>query len=512
VLLGIDLGTSSLRVAIVDEQGNILGLGQREYGITVAQPGWAEQDPNDWWQAAVVATRQALAQAGLVGDSVKAIGVSGQMHGTVLVGDNGKPLGHAVIWADSRSATQAEQLNDSIGLDRLAAIAGNRVAPGFMAATLAWVSEWQPARLRLARWALLPKDYLRLCLTGEAAAEPSDASSTLLLDIHTGAWSAELCQAAAVDTRLLPALQPSAAVAGRLTALAAEEMGLVPGTPVVTGAADQAAQAVGNGVIGPDMASATVGTGGQLLQPCLQPQTEPSLRLHCFCHAVPGTWYLMAAMLSAGLSLRWLRDTLEMQGAGAYAALDLEAETAGTGAQGLLFLPYLLGERTPHMDADARGAFVGLRLRHRRGHLARSIMEGVAFALRDGLSIVSGLVPSPATLVASGGGARSGLWRQILADVFGLPLTMVEGEERAVVGAAMLAGIGLGTFADYAQARDACVRYIAAIAPRYDLSEVYDRLYALYRGAYPALSQQMHELSRIERLTPSLPPDQGVAR
>ncbi len=505
MLLGIDLGTSSLRAAVVDDAGHILGMGQCEYPIAVMQPGWAEQEPETWCQAAATATRQALARSGLSKGDIAAIGLSGQMHGTVLAGETGRAMGPAVLWADARSAAQALRLNEALGLRLLSRTVGNRVAPGFMAATLAWTAEHEPERLARARWALLPKDYLRLWLTGEAASEPSDASSTLLFDIHLGFWSEDLCQAAGVSARLLPPVVSSTAVAGRLTRQAAEATGLAEGTPVVAGAADQAAQAIGNGIISPDAASVTIGTGGQLLQPCLQPQADAELRLHCFCHAVPGMWYVMAAMLSAGLSLRWLRDAVDMQGDGAYATLDREAEAAGPGAQGLLFLPYLLGERTPYTDADARGAFVGLRLRHHRGHLARSVMEGVAFALRDGLGLMSQLIPLPGTMVGSGGGARSWLWRQILADVLGLPLTTVEGEERAVVGAAMLAGVGVGRFASFTEAREACVRYGDAATPQPGLKDTYDRLYSVYRGLYPALCQQMHELSDIERLAVSPP-------
>jgi len=498
VLLGIDLGTSSLRAAVVDEGGHIRGLGQQEYGIDVPRPGWAEQQVDAWWGAAARATRQALQQAGVAPATIRGIGLSGQMHGTVLVGAEGDAIAPAIIWADARSTGEAEGINGLLGTERLAAIAGNRVSPGFMAATLAWLGQHEPRLLGSAHYALLPKDYLRLRMTGEATAEPSDASASLLFDITKWQWSQVLVDAAGVDSRLLPPLVPSAAVAGRLQAAAAEELGLLPGMPVVAGAGDQAAQAVGNGVIEETEASSTIGTGGQILQPCRRPAADSRLRVHCFCHAAPHTWYLMGAMLSAGLSLRWWRDILGLTGPEAYASLGAEAAIVPPGAEGLLFLPYLLGERTPHMDADARGAFIGLTLRHGRGHLARAIMEGVTFALRDGLEVLSKLAPRPRRLVASGGGAKSRLWVQIQADVLGLPITTVVGEERAVVGAAMLAGIGTGVFDGFEQARQSCVAYGGIVQPDRDREPLYTAVFEQYLSLYPALRDHLHALSQSE--------------
>ncbi|MHB0876203.1 MAG: xylulokinase [Anaerolineae bacterium] len=497
MLLGIDLGTSSLRSAVVDDRGRILGIGQHEYTIDTPRPGWAEQDPDVWWHAACQATRAALTQADVRSGDIAAVGLSGQMHGTVLVDGNGAAIRPAIIWADARSAAQAERLNGEIGIERLAAIAGNRISPGFMAATLAWLHDNEPGSLDAARWALLPKDYLRLRMTGDAAAEPSDASATLLLDITKREWSPELLAAVGVEERLLPPLLPSATVAGRLTPAAALDLGLAPGTPVVAGAGDQAAQALGNGVIGSDMASCTIGTGGQVLQPAGRPTADAELRVHCFCHAVPDTWFLMGAMLSAGLSLRWWRDLLGLAGSEAYETLGREAAAVPPGSEGLLFLPYLLGERTPHMDSTARGAFVGLTLRHGRGHLVRAIMEGVTFALRDGLELLGQLCQPPARMVASGGGARSPVWLQMQADVFGKPMTTVLGEERAVVGAAMLAGIGVGTFDSLHQAAEACVRFGGDVSPSSRAAGSYESYYAEFRSLYPALCPSFRSLGRL---------------
>jgi len=499
LLLGIDLGTSSVRVAVVDECGNIRGLGQKEYPIEVPRPGWAEQDVGVWWRNTVAATRQALAEADVTSRQITGLGLSGQMHGTVLVNERGEDLGPAVIWADTRSSEEAARLNEALGLETLAQVAGSRVAPGFMAATLAWIARYEPQRLEVARYALLPKDYLRLRLTGEVATEPSDGSATLLMDINEARWSGLLTKAVGVEMDILPPVIASTDVAGQLSAAAAAELGLPEGLPVVAGAGDQAAQAVGNGVITGDVASSTIGTGGQLLQPCRMPKPDPQLRVHCFCHALPGVWFLMGAILSAGLSLRWWRDILGLTGSDVYARIDEEARGTEPGAGGVIFLPYLLGERTPHMDPRLRGAFIGLTLRHGRGHLARAIMEGVVFALRQGMDIMAELAEKPAKVVASGGGAKSDVWMHIQADGFGLPITTVVGEERAVVGAAMLAGVGTGVFGSPEEAREACVRYGPPVMPEASRSSVYESLFELYRDLLPPLQPYLHALCSVEQ-------------
>ncbi len=496
MLIGIDLGTSSVRVAVVDERGSILGLGRQEYPIEAPRPGWAEQDPETWWRCTCLASRQAIARSGVAPDAIGAIGYSGQMHGTVLVDAGGRALDKAIIWADGRSDAVAKRLNGDVGEERLAALAGNRVAAGFMAATLAWLRGQSPTCLDGARWALLPKDYLRLRMGGEPTSEPSDASATLLYDIAGDRWSDELAEAAGVDRSALAPLVRSHDVVGALSAEAAEDMSLLPGIPLVAGAGDQAAQAIGNGVLDSTTASCTIGTGGQLLQPMDKPRTDPLLRVHCFRHARPGAWFLMAATLSAGLSLRWWRDILGMPPEGGYEALEREAQEAGVGAGGLLYLPYLLGERTPYMDASARGAFVGLGLEHGRGHFTRAVMEGVALSLRQGLNIMAGLTEAPRTLVASGGGAKSRLWRRIQADVLGMPLRTVLGSERAVVGAAMLAGLGIGAFGTFEQARDACVSHGDSTTPDSEACAVYDRMLTTFESLYSALKPAYAQLEQ----------------
>ncbi len=358
MLIGIDLGTSSVRVAVVDEAGRILGLGQEEYPIEAPRPGWAEQDPEAWWRATCLAARQAISSSGVTPSDIDGIGFSGQMHGAVLVDASGDALGKAIIWADGRSDSVAKRLNAEIGDERLATLAGNRVAAGFMAATLAWMREHSPSGLEGARWALLPKDYLRLRMGGPPASEPSDASATLLYDIAADRWSSALAEVAGVDRSLLPPLARSHDVIGVLSERAAEAMSLRPGIPLVAGAGDQAAQAVGNGVLDSSMASCSIGTGGQILQPMDGPRTDPQLRVHCFRHARPRTWFLMAATLSAGLSLRWWRDLLGGATEVGYEALDGEAQAAGVG---IVVRSVLLKGALTHRWRQLPEALTGLR-------------------------------------------------------------------------------------------------------------------------------------------------------
>ncbi|MFB0546619.1 MAG: xylulokinase, partial [Anaerolineae bacterium] len=466
-LLGIDIGTSSAKALVIDEDGKTQAMAQREYPIATPQPGWAEQEPEWWWEATVETVREALVRGDVAPQDVAGLGFSGQMHGTVLLDDQYQPLCPAIIWADGRSASQAEEITRRIGPQRLARIAGSPVAAGFMAATLLWLRERQPELLDRARAILLPKDYVRLRLTGELAGDVSDASATLLFDVSSRDWSEELLKAAGdIPRQLLPSVQESQTVVGQVTRAAAEETGLAPGTPVVAGGSDQAIGAIGSGVITPGLVSVTIGTGGQLFTPLAEARADPGLRIHTFCHALPGTWHLLGAILSAGLSLRWLRDNIFREMASdAYASMVAEAEAVPPGSEGLLFLPYLLGERTPHMDPLARGLFLGLALHHGRGHLVRAVLEGVTFALRDCLEIFHELGVVPGRVLACGGGARSPLWRRLMANVFQVEVIRVENEEQAALGAALLAGIGVGLYAGAEEACARAVRYGEATLP-----------------------------------------------
>ncbi len=490
-LLGIDIGTSSAKAALMDLDGRIVGVAAGDYPIDQPQPGWAEQDPDSWWRAAVQAVRAALAQA--PAGEVAAIGLSGQMHGTVLLGPDGRPTRPAIIWADRRSGAEVERVCRETGLNRLGRFAANRLAVGFTAASLLWLLTHEPESLAAGERLLLPKDYLRLALTGEVATDVSDASATLLYDVARRRWSQELIGEWKLPPWILPPVLESAQVAGQLRPAAAEALGLPVGTPVVAGAADQACQALGSGLLDPGLASCTIGTGGQLLTPLSAPGYDPQLRLHTFCHALPGRWYAMGASLAAGLSLRWFREQFCPSAAG-FAELSAEAAEVPAGAEGLLFLPYLVGERTPHFDPAARGAFVGLTLRHGRAHAVRAIMEGVAFALRDSLEIMRQLGPGPTQIVTAGGGGSTRPWQGILADVFGLPVMSAAGPERTAAGAAMLAGLGVGLYADPAEARRRAVHYEPPLMPDPDDTARYQDLYGVYRGLYPRLKESFEVL------------------
>ncbi len=497
LLLGLDLGTSSLKAVLFDPQtGQTLATAGQEYPIHKPAPDRAEQNPDDWWQAAIATTRRVTAQAGRT--DVAAISFSGQMHGTVLLDKSGAPLHPAIIWADQRSIAACAQLTLGLGPERYAAIAGTLPAVGFQGATLVWLAEHQPELLARTDKVILPKDYVRLRLTGQAATEVSDAASTGLFDITRREWAGEILAGVGLRPSLMPPVLDSTAVAGPLTAAAAAELGLPAGIPVVAGCADQPAQAIGNGLIAPGLASVTVGSGGQVFVP-LQPDTDgmrTDPRLHVFNHAVPGMWYVLGAILSAGLSLRWLRGLTGLAGQpDAYAIFSAEAATISPGADGLIFLPYLSGERTPLMDPLARGAFIGLTAYHTRGHLARAVMEGVAMALRQALEISLSLGGQVERVIAAGGGAESAVWRQILAEVMGRSLQQSLLSEQAGVGAALLAGVGAGVYPNLAEACQQVVRYGPVTEPNPLNQARYEELYAHFGALYPRLRDEFHWLA-----------------
>lgn len=497
-LLGIDLGTSSVKALLTSAGGRILGSGSMTYAIDRPQPGWAEQSPETWWQATVQAVRIAFQAAGTTADVVEAMGLSGQMHGTVLLGHAGNVLAPAVIWPDRRSRRQVREIGELIGTERLIRLTGSPLATGFQAATLRWLQEERPELWSQVAAVLTPKDYLRWRLTGEFGAEPSDGSGTLLLDVNSRDWSPELLDALAIDPALLPEVRPSSAVAGYLVEGEAEQLGVPPGIPVVNGAADTACGLLGAGVVDEGALLLTISSGGQLAAPAGQVEIDLGGRLHAFCSALEPTgerpgWYQMGAILSAGLSLRWLRDQVfEMKDDGAYERLTALAETAPPGAGGLLFLPYLLGERTPHMDPAARGMFLGLTTEHGRAEMVRAVMEGVVLACYDVLTVLKEVGTRPEYVVLAGGGARSTLWRQIVANVFNLPVRALATGEQAAVGAALLAGSGLGLFDPLTMAKQ-WAGYEPKIEPDARANEIYGRLLPIYRTAY-----QKHKADFVE--------------
>ncbi|MBS1253563.1 MAG: Xylulose kinase [Anaerolineales bacterium] len=497
-LLSIDLGTSSVKALLATDAGEVVGAGSAAYPIHHPQPDWAEQEPDEWWQATVTAVRQVLAAAD-ASESVAAIGLSGQMHGTVLLDECGEPLRPAVIWPDQRSRRQVQEITDLVGAERLIELTGSPVATGFQAATVRWVQQKEPAVWRQVHHILVPKDYVRWRLTGRYATDPSDGSGALLLDVRRRDWAPHLLKALEIDPEVLPPVQPSVAVAGELDGWAAEALGLPPGVPVVTGAADTAASAVGAGIVSADTLLLTLSTGGQLVLPAGEVRVDPAGRIHTFCGALEPAddqagWYQMGAILSAGMALRWLRDqVLGLQGEDAYARMTAWAEEVPAGANGLLFLPYLVGERTPHMDPQARGLLLGLTLRHGQAELVRAVMEGVVLACFDAFSVLAELGAAPARIVLAGGGAQSRLWQQIVADVFGLPVQRLEVAEQSAVGAALMAGAGIGLF-ELEPTAQAWAGYDDPVEPSDRRHACYQDILALFRDAYQKHREDFRQL------------------
>jgi xylulokinase len=495
-LIGIDVGTGGTRVLLVDAAGKVVASMVREHvPFRSPQAGWAEQDPEDWWQAAVHAVPALLKETSTAPEEIAAVGLSGQMHGAVLLDRADRVLRPALIWCDQRTAAQAAWLTQQLGADRLIALTSNPALTNFTLTKLLWIREHEPAIWREFRSFLLPKDYVRFRLTGVRAIDVADASGTLMLDVAHRRWSSEMLAAVDMPESILPTLHECHEIVGTVTAEAASLTGLRAGTPVVAGAGDQAAGALGMGIVRPGDVSATIGTSGVVFAATDQPFLDPQGRLHTFCHAVPGRWHVMGVTQAAGLSLRWFRDTFAGTGDGEpYARLGEMAATVPAGADGLLWAPYLMGERTPHLDPKARGALVGLTASHGRAHIVRAIMEGVAFSLKDTLTIFAEIGVPARAIRLGGGGARSPIWRQIQADVYGQPVEILAAEEGAAYGAALLAGVGAGVWPSADAACDAVVQIAQRVAPRAAESAKLQDLYGLYRRLYPSLKPIFHGL------------------
>lgn len=476
---------------IINERGVVLGSGTEEHSdFDGPQPGWAEQDPRDWWRAATIAIPKALKASGLSADAIAAIGFSGQMHGAVLLDERDEVIRPALIWCDQRTEAQSKELERSIGLDRLIQLTCNPPLTNFTLTKLLWVREHEPKNWQSVRKVMLPKDYVRLRLTGESAIDMADASGTLLLDVAKRTWSSEVLSKTGIDPRLLPKLFESPEVCGCLSVAGAAATGLRKGTPVVAGAGDQAAGAVGMGITRAGVVSATIGTSGVVFAATDRPSLDPKGRLHTFCHAIPGRWHVMGVTQAAGLSLRWFRDRF---GAGAddgrdpYERLSAEAATIPAGAEDLFWAPYLMGERTPHLDPFARAAFVGLSASHTRAHLIRAILEGVAYSLKDTFTIFADIHVPVERIRLGGGGARSPLWQQIQADVYAHDVEILKAEEGAAYGAAILAGVGAKCWSGVDEACDSTVAVARCLSPNKDAAEKMQRGYQTYRRIYPAL-------------------------
>ena len=496
-LLGIDIGTSSVKTLILQAETGLTLTGvTQEYPVLQPQPGYAEQNPSDWWRATVGTIRSALDESGIAPDGIVGIGLSGQMHGVVCIDAQHEVVRTAIIWADTRSKPQVDTLLANMPAQVMSQHAPGQPAAGFMGPTLMWLQAHEPETLQRTKAVLLPKDYIQLRLTGEITTDASDGAATWLMDVKSGAWSDTLIASCGIDSRYLPPVKPSDSVVGQVTPGAAEQLGIPAGIPVIAGCADQCAQALGYGLFDPGTALVTIGTGGQVFMPLAEPRIDPQLRYYVFNHAVARRWYAAAAILCAGLALRWLRDTLGFKDrSDAYAHLSHLAADVPPGADGLIFLPYLTGERTPHMDPLASGLFLGLRIHHTPGHLARAVMEGVTFALRECLDLVTIQEAMPPRIIISGGATASPVWRQIQADVYNQTVWLAEGENHACVGAALLAGVGCGVYPDFATAATMLPQPEIAIEPHQQTANFYAAYRQRYAGLYAKLKEDMHWLS-----------------
>jgi xylulokinase len=484
MLLGIDVGTGGTRAVLVDAEGRVLAACAEQHApIDSPEIGWAEQSPDDWWRAARLAIRGVLAEVGRPAAEVQAVGLTGQMHGCVILDGDGAVLRPALIWCDQRTQPQCDWLTATLGFDRLIELTANPALPNFTLTKLLWVREHEPAVFARIRHVLCPKDYVRFCLTGEFAMDVQEASGTLLLDVAHRRWSEEVADVSGIPMAWLPRLYEGPEICGGVSAGGAAATGLAEGTPVAAGAGDQGAGAVGMGIVEPGNVSATIGTSGVVFAATEEPKQDRLGRMHTFCHAVPGLWHVMGVTNAAGLSLRYFRDTFAPDTP--YEELLALAAAIPAGCRGLMWAPYLFGERTPHLDPLARAAFVGITASHTRGHFVRAVLEGVAMSLRETLTLMCEMEVPVGEIRLGGGGARGALWRQIQADVYGQPVIRLEAEEGGAFGAALLAGAGVHVWPSVGAACAATVRLEETIRPQHAADM--DAVYAQWRSIYPAL-------------------------
>ncbi len=505
-LLGIDIGTSGTKTLICDRKGKVVATAMAEHSISSPKPGWSEQNPLEWWDATCKATKAVLKKAKLKAADITGIGLSGQMHGSVFLGNNEKPLRPALLWNDQRTADQCFEIESKAGgREALIELVANPALTGFTAPKILWVRQHEPKVYEKTKHILLPKDYIRYRMTGEYATEVSDASGTLLLNVVSRTWSDKLLDLLQIDKALLPRLHESPEVTGTLHEAGAAALGLRAGTPVVGGGGDQAAGAVGNGIVAPGIVSATLGTSGVVFAHSDSPTRDPQGRVHTMCHAVPGKWCVFGCMLSAGGSFQWLRNQLGADEVAAakkkkvdpYELLVARAAAAPLGSEGLFFLPYLTGERCPHPDPNARGGWIGLTSRTTRDMMIRSLLEGVTFGMNDALQIMRDMGIPIKEVRASGGGARSDFWRHLQADVYNLPIVITNATEGPAYGVALLAGVGTGVWGSVEQACKSAIKAVAKVSPQRKQAGSYARFYATYARLYGDLKHRFPEMAAL---------------
>jgi xylulokinase len=494
--LGIDTSTTSSKALLIDEGGNVVAVASSPHTLQTPKPLWSEQDPHEWWEAVSASIRIMLEKAGIGGEEVAAVGLTGQMHGLVLLDEGGNVLRPAILWNDQRTQGQCDEIHRRIGMEKFIQITGNVALTGFTAPKILWVKENEPDVFAKAKHVLLPKDYVRYKLTGEYAMDKAGGAGTVLFDLKARNWSDEVLSTLEIPRTWMPKTFEGTEVTSYVTEEAALLTGLKAGTPVMAGGGDQSAGAVGVGAVKPGVIGLTVGTSGVVFATTPSALIEPEGRLHAFCHAVPGMWHFMGVMLSAAGSLQWYRDTLAPNIS--FDDLLKEAESIPAGSDGLQFLPYLSGERTPHPDPLARGAFIGLTLRHNRAHMTRAVLEGVAFGLKDSFTLIQNSGLGNITQVrVSGGGSKGALWRQIMATVLNAELVSVNTTEGGAYGAALLAGVGMGAWSDVAAACKACIKITGRTQPSPVEADTYQKAYELYRDLYPILKASFEKMGQI---------------
>lgn len=504
-VIGVDIGTSGTKTVLFDEKGNSIASYLVEYPLYQPKIGWAEQDPEDWWNATHTSIKAVIDRSGVSPDDIKGVGLSGQMHGLVLLDKNGSVLRKSIIWCDQRTVAEADELTEKVGHDRLVEITGNPALTGFTAAKILWVQKNEPELYAKTAKILLPKDYIRYKLTGEYATEVSDASGMQLMDIKNRCWSDEVLEKLNIDKNLLSKMYESCEVTGTVHDEAAALTGLSKGTIVVGGAGDQAAGAVGNGIVKTGIVSSTIGTSGVVFAHMDDIQIDKSGRVHTLCHAVPGKWHVMGVTQGAGLSLKWYRDNFchaEMDasdgmGVDPYYLMDKQAERIVPGCEGLMYLPYLMGERSPHNDPNAKGVFFGLSAKHTKYDMLRAVMEGVAYSLNDCMAVIKEMGIDASEVRASGGGGKSKLWRQMQADMFGCDINTINVSEGPALGVALLAAVGAGIYSSVPEACEATIKVKETMNPISENVETYKKYFPIYQGVYKALKSQFAAVAEV---------------